>query len=270
MANSFLKTLQQVNWKRHGNTLIKVFSDFKNLALLALMGFILYGVGWDTILRPSLQQIKDKDAAIQTQKDALGQKGDLQKKYDVWDQQLKGLTQDLIVIPAGNSAKVLSVSESSNLLALAHGENREATGLAPLQSPHDKRDSIGLTATVNNTVDVLPLLDPNAAAAPATPAPSLDMTRTGAESQPSATTLPVERYDYDLKASGTYPALIDLINLLVMQKKIVKINKVVIGLPEKQDEEQPDAKSFPDYPVKLEMVISLSLFLYAEQPNAGQ
>lgn len=265
MAN-VMKTLREINWKRHINTFIKVFSDFKNLGLLALMIFTLYGIGWDTVLRPNLQQLQDKDGLIQKQRDTLGQKGDLHKQYGVWEEQLKSLSQDLIVIPGDSSAKVLSVAESSNLLQLARGENREASGLAALQPPHDRREGIGLTAVANSIVDILPLIDPNAAA-PATPtdsnsaAPSL-----GRDAASSAVvTLPVERYDYDLKVSGTYPALVDMINLLVIQKKLVKINKVVISKPEKSDEEQPDAKSFPDYPVKLDMVVSLSLFLYANQ-----
>ena len=74
--------------------------------------------------------------------------------------------------------------------------------------------------------------------------------------------MPVDRYDYELKVTGTYPALMDVLNELTIWKTLVKINKITINKAT-ITEEQPDAKDFPDYPLKLEMIVSLSLFLYA-------
>lgn len=261
-----LKFVRAVNWKRHSNTLVKVFSDIKNLSMLALFVFIIYGIAWDTVLRPSLKDLKSRDDAIQEHQGELNEKGQLQKQYLEWERTLQGLEQDLIPVSTGNSTKVLSVSESSELVKLARSESRnEAVPVLP--SPHDRRDGVNLFSGENKVVDIAALLegkpavqDTDAQAQPEKPVEGAELGKPG---------FSAEQYDYDLKVSGTYPALVDLVNQLVLQKKLVKINKIVIAKAQ-SEESTPDSKDYPDYPVKLEMIISLSLFLYAtEQGNGG-
>lgn len=267
MATDFKKLIQSIPWKRYINTTIKVFSDFKNLCLLGLLGFIFYGIAWDTVLRPNLENLKARDQVIQKQREILGQRDNLQKQYEALEKQLKGLTQDLIPVPAGGSGKVISVSESGELLEMTRGELRKTLGLQILQPPHDHLESVSLTPTGDNqTLNLLTLLNTdNSAAGPAHPGMPIPV-----ENPDTTPVLSAEQYDYELKVSGTYVALIDLLNQLALHPKLVKINKVVItkavnGKPE----DEPDPQEFPDYPVKLEMVVSLTLFLYAADTAAS-
>ncbi len=251
--------------KRNLNTAIKVMMDMKNLGLIVLMGFTLYGIGWDTILRPNLDKIKSSDDAIQQQKQALSEKQDSQRQYGVLEQQLKNLEVQMIPVPPGNSSKVVSVSESSELLKLARGENRNEALMPPLEPPHDRRENVSLTPTANSSFD---LLQPEAPKDGAQPAAAPEAEAGSGAAGALATSLPVEQYDYELKATGTYPALVDLLNVLVIEKRLIKINKIVIT--RLNGEMMPDARDEPNFPVKLQMVISLSMFLYAAtQSPAG-
>ncbi len=284
-----LEALKSFNWKRHGNTVLKVLMDVKVLGLISLNGVVVYGM-WDTFFRPSLEGMKSRDTAIEEQRKALGDKESLQKQYGVWEQQLKSLDTNLIPIAAGNSAKVISVTESAELMDLAQGKLRDAQVLPPLQPPHDKRENISLTPTANSVLDILnPDGPPSAGENAGAPAagntlPTIAPPGTGGSSHPegppaggkegaqaggAATTIPVEQYDYDLKATGTYPALMDLLNELVIRKKLIRINKVVISKSALVAAAQPDAKDYPDYPLKLDMVVSLSIFLYETNAPAA-
>lgn len=288
-----LELLKSFNWKRHGNTVLKVLMDFKVLALIGLNGVVVYGM-WDTFFHPSLDGMKSRDSAIEEQRKALTEKENLQKQYGVWEQQLKSLDTTLIPISSGNSAKVISVTESAELLNLANGKLRDSLVLPPLQPPHDKRENISLTSTANSVLDILnpdgpPVTGENGGSPPpATPSmPTIAPPSQGGSSSPgssspqgpgggsssesntgAAITMPVEQYDYDLKASGTYPALMDLLNELVIRKKLIRINKVVISKSAASAAAQPDAKDYPDYPLKLDMVVSLSIFLYESNAPA--
>lgn len=273
-----LAQLKDINWKRQLNTILKVLIDFKVLGLVVLNGLVLYGIGWDTILRPSLESMKGRDAALNDQKKSLEAKGSLQKQYGVWEKQLRSLDITMIPVPAGNSTKVVSVTESAKLQKLVEGKLRDAAVLPPLQPPHDQRENISLTPTTTSSLDILkldgaaaeqqPAKTPSDSApgAPTGGAPSATAPSSGpggeAETGGGATSLPVDRYDYDLKVTGTYPALMDVLNELAIWKTLVKINKVTITKAT-VTEAQPDAKDYPDYPLKLEMVVSLSIFLYA-------
>lgn len=281
-----LEQLKSFNWKRHGNTVLKVLMDIKVIGLIALNGVLIYGM-WDTFFRPSLEGMASRDKAIAEQKQALSEKENLQKQYGSWEQQLKSLDAKMIRISPGSSSKVISVTEAAELLEMAQGHQRDAAILPPLQPPHDQRTNISLVPVANGTIDILnPDAAPGAASTGnnATPQPSqlpTIMPPTPPEGAPpsgspppppgspgsptpesvAATSIMVEKFDYDLKVTGTYPALMDLLNELVIRKKLIKINKVVIS-KSTTETDQPDAKEYPDYPLKLDMVVTLSMFLY--------
>jgi hypothetical protein len=146
---------------------------------------------------------------------------------------------------------------------MAHGELRDSLGLPALPPPHDRLDSSMLSPSGDSTVDLVALLNGNStdATAKQQQPPAGEMPTGAAEVTPAFS---AEQYQYDLKVTGTYAALIDLVNQLVLHPKLVKINKIVIiKSPDSKPEDEPDAKDFPDYPVKLEMTVSLALFLYA-------
>lgn len=292
---------EKAAWKKYLSIGIQVLLDFKVLGLIVLNVLMVYMGVWDTVMRPNLEQMQGRDKALEEQKKALQEKEGLQKQYSMLEQQLKSLDTELIAIPQGNSAKVVSVTEAAEILELAKGNLRDMDILPLLLPPHDKRLKVSLLSTTNGTLDLLnPDADPNAApgSAPTAPAqqpaapglmgggtagpdaaPNMQGGGAPGHNQPGmaagitqpaqvgSASLPVERYDYDLKVTGTYPALMDVLNELVIRKKLVKINKIVISRPT-EVEAQPNAKENPEFPVQLEMVVSLSMLLYPD--NASQ
>jgi hypothetical protein len=249
------------------------------LGLFVLNGLVIYGIGWDTIMRPNLDSLKGRDEALSEQRKSLEAKQSLQKQYGVWEQQLKNLDTTMVSVPDGNSAKVISVTEAAELQKLVEGKLRDAAILPPLQPPHDKRENISLTPTGNASLDILKA-EAGADSGAATPAPPAGgppgepplpgSASAGApagepgvsDNMGAATTMPVDQFDYELKVTGTYAALMDVLNELSIWKTLIKINKITISKAT-TTEEQPDAKDYPDYPLKLDMVVSLSIFLYA-------
>jgi hypothetical protein len=265
--------LKSINWKRGLSTAFKVIVDTKSLMLIALMGFTVYGIGWDTVFRPNLENMKNRDAAIDEQKKMLAEKGDQQKQYGVWEQQLKSLDTRMIAITPGDQPNLIALTVADELKKVANGEARDEAILPSLEPPHNQRSTIEFKLTAGPMA--VDLLKPEGSAeAQAAQPPSPDKSSTGKPGEGGADagtpeTLPVDQFDYDVKVSGTYPALVDLLNELVIRKKLVKINKVVITKPATSTpEDEPDAQDAPEHPVPLEMTISLSIFLYAsaEQP----
>jgi hypothetical protein len=271
---SILSTLATFNWKRHGNTLIKVLFQPKVLGLIGLLGFVLYGIAWDTVLRPSLETMKQRDEIINKEREALNKKEASKQHYDTLAKQLHDLQIDMIAIRPGDSSTVLAVSKASALLTLANGSDRTKRDWPILPAPHDRRENVSLTPMGSSTVNIQEAQAANAAAS-APPSTSAPTDNPAAAGTGTAGTM-VERFDYTLKATGTYPALMDLLNELVTERTLIKINRVEIALTNTQPAgqtgvtppPQPDAKEYPDYPVKLDMVLSLSLFLYAYDASA--
>lgn len=255
--------LKSIHWKRHANTIVKVLLDFKVLGGLALIGFTIYAIGWDTILKNGLNDLKARQEAIDKQKEQLKHNQELQTQYGQQETQLQSLDVRMIPIPPGDNGQVVAVKESTELLKLAQGQMRNGEALPPLEPPHNKRKNVSLTPATpaSETIDILQA-DPSAPpAAPAAPAAGDEASRGMGEEAAPATSLPVERHDFELKVSGTYPAIADLINELITQKKLIRINKISIAKPATTDE--PDPKADPTFPVDLDAVISLSIFLYA-------
>jgi hypothetical protein len=273
--------LKSLNWKRHLNTGIKVLMDLKVVGLIALFGFTIYGIGWDTVWRPSMEAMKSRDDAISVQRKMLADKGSVQKQYATLQEQLKNLTTQMIPIPAGNSTTVVAVAVAADLVNLAKGQSRDVTRLPALPAPHNVRENVVMTPMGSKQLDLKKDdgsgngssggSNPGSAPASPSPAPGPGMAQGDPKAaapgglsgaQDSAISLPVERFDYEMKVTGTYPALVDFLNELVLYKKMVKISKVQIIRTPAAIAEQPDAKEDPDFPVKLEMTLSLSLFFY--------
>lgn len=290
----------KANWKKYLGIGIQVAMDFKVMGLIALNLMLLYMGLWDTVMRPNLEQIQGRDKALEEQKKSLQEREGIQKQYSTLEQQLKSLDTDLAKIPEGNSAKVVSVTEAAEILELAKGNLRDVKILPLLLPPHDKRGNVSLTPISNGKLDLLRPDEGDISAGSATaggqtvggPSPSIMGSSVGPDATPvlgngpmpgggpngismpaqviqvGSATLPVERFDYELKVTGTYPALMDVLNELVIRKKLVKVNKVTISRSTEADS-QPDARDNPEFPVPLDMVVSLSMLL-SPLSNAGQ
>lgn len=275
-----------------GNFFAVIF-DFKILGLIALNIMLIYMGTWDTVLRPCLEQLDAKSKGLEEQKKMLAEREGLEKQYSALEKQLKSMSTELIAVPAGNSPKVVSVTEAADILDLVKGNKRDENLLPRLLPPHDQRTEASLTFLSSVQVDLLKPQDGDAtnASGSATPPPSSPTPPPGGPAAPGSspvnpeiagegamgsagsapaaplqigsTTLPVEQFDYELKVTGTYPALVDVLNELVIRKKLIRINKVTISRPEKVDEPQPAAADNPEFPVKLNMVANISMYLYA-------
>ena len=261
-----LNQLKAFNWKRHGNTLYKVLIDFKVIGLFFLASFTVYGIGWETVVKPSLDSLQSKDKVIKEQKDGIAKRQQLQQQYCALEDKLKNLDTHMIIFHAGTSAKIVSVTEAAELTELAMGKNR-ASNLPPLPPPHNRRENVNLKLIDAGTLDILNVNGdaPTSVTDASKPADSAGQNA----DQSQITSLPVERYNYELSVTGTYPALIDVLNQLVASKKLFKINKITISKPTTVTQEIPNAKEYPDFPVKLDMVVSLSLFLYEDNTTPG-
>ena len=265
-----LEMLKSINWKRHLNTIMMVVVDIKVLGLIALSGLTIYGIGWDTVIRPSMEAMKSRDNAIKEENDTLQKKLQIQHEFGDLEQKLLNLDTHLIVLPPGTSAKIVSVTEASEITDIANGKIHSSS-LPELPPPHNGRSQVSLKPTDNGTLDIM---HPNGEQASTTAnGPSPPVTGGPPAGGNQNTENPdkpvmVERYNYDLSVTGTYPALMDLVNQLVMRKKLIKINKITINKSTSETDAPPDAQEEPDYPLKLDMVISLSVFLY-EDSNAA-
>ncbi len=274
--------------KRSVSTFFGVILDFKILALIALNIMLIYMGTWDTVLRPCLEQLDAKAKGMEEQKKMLSDREGLEKQYSALEKQLKSMSTELIPVPAGNSSKVVSVTEAADILDLVKGNKRDETLLPRLLPPHDQRSDASLTFLSSVPMDLLkpegsestaaggsapatpPAAPPSGSSPPGSP-PDAAANTDGSPSAPAAaaplqigsTTLPVERFDYELKVTGTYPALVDVLNELVIRKKLIRINKITIARPEKVEASQPAAADNPEFPVKLNMVANISMYLYA-------
>jgi hypothetical protein len=260
-----------MDWKRHGGTALKVLMYPKAAALVGLLVFILYGIGWDTVWRPSFDALKTRDEAITKQRGELTKKQALQQRYTDMERQLRNLTVTMLPVHPGNSATVVALGEAAELLRLAQGEKMADRSWPGLPKPHDSRENVLLTPTGSVLLDLRKPSDKDAASPGGSPANEVQKpTSNPAENASPGTSndlpqsVPVERFDYDLKATGTYPALMDLLNELVTYRRLIKINQVQIVPNTASGAEQPDASTYPDFPIKLDMTVSLSLFLYAD------
>jgi hypothetical protein len=281
--------VESASLKRSVSNFFAIIFDFKILGLIVLNILLIYMGTWDTVLRPCLEQLDARTKGLEEQKKVLVEREGLERQYSTLEKQLKSMSTELISVPVGNSSKVVSVTEAAEILELVKGNKRDETVLPRLLPPHDQRLDASLTFLSSVQVDLLKPDDPDASgagsptsAAPLAQPPSAsgpspsnpELTGGSAIGDPSgpasvtetrlgSTTLPVERFDYELKVTGTYPALVDVLNELVIRKKLIRINKVTISRPEKVDEPQPAAADNPEFPVKLNMVANISMYLYA-------
>lgn len=278
----------RANLKRLVSNFFAIIFDFKILGLIVLNILLIYMGTWDTVLRPCLEQLEARTKGMEEQKKLLAEREGLEKQYSTLEKQLKSMNTKLIPVPAGNSSKVVAVTEAADILELVKGNKRDETLLPPLLPPHNQRSDASLTFLSSAPMDLLkpegadanagsvsasaelPSQPPSSpGASPANP----EATGAGADGEVSSgaaapfqigsTTLPVERFDYELKVTGTYPALVDVLNELVIRKKLIRINKVTISRPEKVEDPQPAAVDNPEFPVKLNMVANISMYLYA-------
>lgn len=264
---SLLDQLKRLTWKRYGNTALKTLMEPRVALLAGLMIFILYGIGWDTVLRPSFDVLRVRDEALAKHRAELAKKQALQQHYVELNRQLRNMDITMLSIRSGNSATVIALDETAEIFRLAQGGKMAGRPWPTLPKPHDSRENVSLTPTGSVSLDLRKPPDSTKASDKTTQNASSELNPATSDGGPNS--VPVERFDYDLKASGTYPALMDLLNELVTYPKLIQINQIQIVPNTTADAERPDAATYPDFPVKLDMLVSLSLFLYVDNAPAS-
>lgn len=191
--------------------------------LLASLFVLLMPVGYDGIFKPGWEQVQSTNNALKAAEKKLEHKKAEMQQFDQWKQQLKGLEFGMAEVQAGQSPKVLAASQSSFLMDLAKGANRDAALGPGLPEPHSKREVLSLTSRSEQEYDIL---QPDAGKSGETGGG--DKAKQEAAAGAPLKNLKVWRFDYELKVRGTYPALADLINQLIYQKQTFKLNEVRI------------------------------------------
>ena len=266
-----LYDLKNIQWKRHLHTAWLVIADFKVVGLMGLSVMTVYGIGWDTVIRPNLEALHGRDEALKAQSALLEKKQNLQHDYGDLEQKLAHLDTDLVQVSEGTSAKIVSLTEASTLTDLALGKARDARVPEP-PTPHNIREHVVLKPINNLSMDLLHPIADVTSSDPAHPPKEAEKAgdsgnNPGSGQDETNQPVPLEIYNYELRATGTYPALMDLVNQLTTHKRLVKIDKVTVSKSTFEAAELPDAKTDPDYPLKLDMVLTLSIFLYND-PHA--
>jgi len=275
-------TLKNANFIRHRGTILKVLMNPRILVLIGALFFTIFSIGGDTVLGPNLTKIKAQDDMIKNSRQQVDQKQLERKRVVDLENELKNLTTQFIPVASGNSPTVVAVSESSEILKLAKGSsgtqekkiNEDGQEEQTLPKPHATRENVSLTATSSETIDITKALESSNSGTP-TLNQSLPSPGPGASSSSTpgtvASTHSAYQFNYELKATGTYVALIDLINELTLRRHLVKFNKISIVPSASAHQTLPDAKDDPDFPVKLDLNAVISIYLYdAPNPSAPQ
>jgi hypothetical protein len=277
-----LDTLKNAGLVRNRGTILKVLMNPRILVLIGVLFFTIFSIGGDTVLGPNLTKIKAQDDMIKNSRQQLDQKQLERKRVVDLESELKNLTTQLIPVASGNSPTVVAVSESSEILKIAKGSLRPEKKMSEdgqeeqaLPKPHDTRENVSLTPTSSETIDITKALESSTAPSASIPSPSPGPSPGGPNGSPPsgavATALNAYQFNYELKATGTYAALIDLINELALRRHLVKFSKITIVPSTNAHQAIPDATDDPDFPVKLDLDAVISIYLYdAPDPSAPQ
>jgi hypothetical protein len=230
-----------VDWKKLSQTYLKALLGSKVLMLLFLLGTIVYYGGYETIYKTNMVKLTALDKQLKEKNEDYTQRKEDVENLKRWEEELKEIKTVVIELEEEQSTRVEAVNQTRILTELIRGVGRE---YETLPEPHDTLELISFKPTADTVVDIVsqtPL--PKADAAP----PPINMAR----------------FDFEVRVKGTYPALVDLINHLVLSQNLLVINKVLIKKGNPKDHLlEPDPLEKPDHPVLIEMFVYLSLYIY--------
>ncbi len=240
-----LEKLKDGNFKETAQMLLVVFKDLKLVMTVVSFFMIIYMIGYDTVFVPMSKEIEKRDHAIAQQREKINSRKQQNSQEMQLQKQLSGMTKQLIKVKAGESARVVAIKESGTVVDVAKGGKRILEEENPLPPPHDKLENVIIDAKDNTVVNVLV-------------PPSGEKAQEGEGEK-----LLLEKHDYEIKMTGTYPALVDFLNQITAWDNLVMISQVRMVRLEKPDEPQPDPETEPLYPVKVEMTVLFSLYMYS-------
>jgi len=294
-----LKKLNEIDIKTILPFVFKLLADSRIIMTIILIGFSVYMLGYDMVIKGMNEQLSQKDEALKAQDENYKQQKELVSQYKEWQTQLKELDTDLFVIEANQPATVAAANMKSNLVKLIQGEFRGKSNLSPLPPPHDLRQRVEIIEKSHTQINLSsaateeekpadggpddgphpggpglgaaggPGAAPTEGPNPAQPQPRPRGPLGGANpAQPSAQGLALEKFDYEVHVTGTYAGMADLLNELVSQPNLVVIRSVKIT-PAVNDGDaakfRPDPKTMPDAPVKVDLVLQVTMYLYQKK-----
>ena len=232
----------------------KAMGNMKVLATIFCFFFGIYAIGYETVFVPSMADLKRRDDAIQSEKELLEQKEQQQAQFERWETETSALSTKMVRLKPEQSAKVISLKESEKVVSLA-----KTSPDSKLPDPHNKREGISL-----NALDSATLTISNGQSATvggdAPPQPGIEGDGSRGEDVRNGP-INVEQFDYKINLSGTYPAVVDFVNQIVSLDNLIAIKEITI---ERIGDASslPDPEKFPDYPVKVNMTVLFSIYLY--------
>jgi Tfp pilus assembly protein PilO len=197
--------------------------------MLLLVVSIIYFLGYDTAYVSSNKKLTELETKRKTLDDELQKKRQEAEKLKQWESELKGIETQIPKLKAGESARVLAITESKKVADLAQGIGRDAEKFPPLPEPHNKLTVLGFNLVSEQKVqvgdDAVPkTLDNKTPAAAPPPAAGSG----GADAEAAAKPLLFSKFSYELRLKGTYPALADLLNQVGQSDQLISIEKVIM------------------------------------------
>lgn len=267
--------MKDIPWKALSSMATQILFDTKVLLCIASFGFIIYFIGYDTVLKPSLKEIEIRDTALKNQAEQSRLMEEQIRQYQMWEQQLKGLETTVVKLGANDAPTVEAAKQSNLIKDLASGKKR-SPDIPLLPAPHDVLQQAAISQKEKLTVSIVAAPSPMGGLEGSRPGgpggagigapnenggPPPSMTEPGGT---PANVVSLERYDFEVKVTGTYPGLADFVNQLVSQRTLVVIRSIQMKPSSGAAAEfRPDPNTTPDAPVKIDLTMLVSVYLDA-------
>jgi Tfp pilus assembly protein PilO len=249
---SALNELLQTDWKsinyRQGFSMaLRVVSNLQIASFILLLIFILFQC-YDSGLQGNLKKIHQKSKQAEQLNKQLEEKKMEKRRFDQLMSQVEKFPVEIIELEAGKSAKLVALAESQTITSIAKGELNNVDDQLPTVA--EARQFVSMTPTKEEQIDLV----------------ELEKKKNGqpiaqGSKNPADKPVVVNKFSYELKVKGTYAAIVDLINHLVLLKQCVSIDSLEI----KSDDKAPpvtDPKDNPNFPVQVMMTATLSFYVY--------
>lgn len=240
-------------------TLGKAFLNRRIGLTVVCLVVSVYLIGYQSIVVSSMNSLKVRDDALKQQSEAIKHKQDQQRQFDAWRNEVTNVSTKIVRLKPEQSSKVISLKESEKVFSIAR------TGNPVLSDPNNTLEAVSLTPIGESAINLgeggvvaAPGSSPPTSAAPSAQGALGD--GVGENQQP--VTIALDKYDYKLSVTGTYPAVVDLVNRLVLLDDLLAISDITIERASNDPATFPDPEKFPDYPVKVTLTLNFSIYLY--------
>ena len=246
--NEFLQTdWKSINYRQGLSMALRVASNLQIASLMLLFLFILFQC-YDTGVQSNLKKIQKDAKTIEQLSKQLEEKKMEKRRFDQLMSQVEKFPVEIIELEAGKSAKLIALAESQIITSIAKGELTNVDDQLPPVA--EARQFVSMNPTKEEQIDLVEL-EKKKNGLPISPG----------SKNPADKPVVVSKFGYELKVKGTYAAIVDLINHLVLLKQCISIDSLEIT----SDDKAPpvaDPKENPNFPVQVLMTATLSFYVY--------